>query len=394
VPFVRGVQVAGSDGRVGDSAANRGSQEELRPVVIGQVTSLTGSNYMGLENRHGAELAVEQINDAGGVLNGRRVELRVVDDRSLPRGAVEAYLRLADQGVTAVIGTSFSNASMAVLPYTDEREIVYVSTGAAQTQVDPIRPYVFMTPPTGHLVATQILRYFRDHGLARIAVALDSDSVFNRAAWKNQETMLGQYGIEVLAVESFKVDTQDFGSTVAAVAESGAQALMAWVTGPPATGLALAFRAARLGIPFVAGLGAASPAFVEAVGSDAEGLIVATSLVGVREDLPESATLTAVTALTEPFERRHGSPPSQFAVDGYTAAKLISAAIDSAADDNPRAVQRAMESLSCQTPEGEYNFSPADHAGLSANDVAISVIRDGRFRLTSWSLDRLCNRLK
>jgi branched-chain amino acid transport system substrate-binding protein len=93
---VRGVQVAGSDGRVGDSAADRGSQEELRPVVIGQVTSLTGSNYMGLENRHGAELAVEQINDAGGVLNGRRVELRVVDDRSLPRGAVEAYLRLAD----------------------------------------------------------------------------------------------------------------------------------------------------------------------------------------------------------------------------------------------------------------------------------------------------------
>ncbi|MHC9292405.1 ABC transporter substrate-binding protein [Mycobacterium sp. LTG2003] len=364
------------------------------PVHIGQVTSLTGSNYMGLENRDGAELAVEQINDGGGVLDGRRVELTVVDDQSSPQGAVEAYHRLAGQGVSAVIGTSFSNASLAVLPHTDERRIVYVSTGAAHTQVDPVRPYVFMTPPTGHLVAEQSLRYLRDHGLTMIAVAFDADSVFNREAWAVQATMLAQYGIETIAVESVKVDTEDFDPTVTAVAESGAQALMAWVTGPPATGLARAFGAARLDIPFVAGIGAASPAFVEAVGSGADGLIVATSLVGVETDLPPSETRTAISALTEPFGRRHGSPPSQFAVDGYTAAKLIAAAIDSAGDDEPHAVQRAMESLSCLTPEGEYNFSHADHSGLDTDDVAIAVIRDGRFRLTPWSHARLRHHLK
>ncbi|MFN3005351.1 ABC transporter substrate-binding protein [Mycolicibacterium wolinskyi] len=364
------------------------------PVRIGQVTSLTGSNYMGLENRDGAALAVEQINDAGGVLDGRRVELIVVDDQSSPQGAVEAYHRLADQGVSAMIGTSFSNASLAVLPHTNDRRIVYVSTGAAHTQVDPIRPYVFMTPPTGRLVAEQLLRYLRDHGLAKIAVAFDSDSDFNREAWAAQETMLAHYGIEARAVESVKVDTQDFAPTVAAAAESGAQTLMAWVTGPPATGLARAFRAAGLGIPFVAGIGAASPAFVEAVGPDADGFIVATSLVAVGADLPESMTRAVIAALTEPFIRRHGSPPSQFAVDGYTAAKLIAAALESAGDDDPKAVQRAMESLSCLTPEGEYSFSPADHSGLDGDDVAITVIRDGRFRLTSWSHDRMRNQLK
>lgn len=51
------------------------------------MTSLTGPNYMGLENRDGADLAVEQLNDAGGVL-GRRVELMAEDDESLPQGAV------------------------------------------------------------------------------------------------------------------------------------------------------------------------------------------------------------------------------------------------------------------------------------------------------------------
>jgi branched-chain amino acid transport system substrate-binding protein len=233
--------------------------------VIGQVTSLTGPNYMGLENRDGAQLAVRQLNDRGGLL-GRRVELRVEDDASLPTGAVDGYHRLADQEVTAVVGTSFSNASLAVLPHTDDRKVVYVSTGAAHTQVDPVRPYVFMTPPTGRLVAAQLLRYFREHGLSRVAVVFDSDSVFNREAWATQATMLSEFGIEVVTVESVKVDTRDFGPTVAAIAHSGAQALMAWVTGPPATGLALAFRSAGLSIPMVAGIGAASPAFVDEVG--------------------------------------------------------------------------------------------------------------------------------
>ncbi|MGA5545959.1 ABC transporter substrate-binding protein [Mycobacterium sp. NPDC051198] len=363
-----------------------------RSILIGQVTSLTGSNYMGLENRDGAELAVRQLNDAGGVL-GRRVALTVEDDASLPAGAVAGYHRLADQGVSAVVGTSFSNASLAVLPHTDDRKVVYVSTGAAHTQVDPVRPYVFMTPPTGRLVAAQLLRYFRDQGLTRIAVVFDSDSVFNREAWAAQETMLSEFGIEVVAVESVKVDTRDFGPVIAAIAASAAQALMAWVTGPPATGLALVFRSAGLSIPMVAGIGAASPAFVDEVGPGADGIVVATSLVGVESDLPPSATRAVIAGLTQPFQRRHGAPPSQFAVDGYTAVKLIAGAIDAAGEDTPDAVRQAMESLTCLTPEGKYHFTPADHSGLDVGDVAVAVIRDSRFRLTPWSRAELLRHL-
>ncbi|MHA3022023.1 ABC transporter substrate-binding protein [Mycobacterium sp. BMJ-28] len=363
------------------------------PIVFGQVTSLTGSNYMGLENRDGAELAVHQLNAAGGVL-GRRVELLIEDDRSLPQGAIDAYRTLADQGVVAVIGTSYSNASLAVLPYTDQHRLVYVSTGAAHTQVDPVRPYVFMTPPTGRLVALQVLRYLRDSVISRIAVVFDADSLFNRVAWAEQESMLGQFGIEAVAIEAIRVDTENFAPTLAAIEESNAQAVMAWVTGPPATGLALAASAAGLTIPMVAGLGAASPAFVESVGPAADGIIVATSLVGVSSDLPRSQTRTVIDAVTEPFVRRHGAPPSQFAVDGYTAAVLIAAAVETAGTDAPHAIQQAMDSLSCLTPEGEYNFSPDDHSGLVADDVAIAAIRDGGFHLTPWSRERLRKHLK
>jgi branched-chain amino acid transport system substrate-binding protein len=348
---------------------------------------------MGLENKVGAELAVRQLNDAGGVL-GSTVELHVEDDGSMPHGAVDAYARLAGQRAIAVIGTSFSNAGLAVLPHTDEHRLLYVSTGAAHTQVDPVRSYVFMTPPPGHLVAEQLLRFLHDIGITEIAVAVDADSVFNRDAWAAQKTMLGRHGIEAAAIVWVNVDTDDFGPAVVRIAESDAQALMAWVTGPPATGLARAVRAAGLCMPMVVGLGAASPGFVKSVGSEAEGIIVATSLVSVGSDVPESATRNAIEGLVGPFERRHGALPSQFAVDGYIAAKLIAAAVEAAGTDDRHAVRDAMERLTCVTAAGRYAFSPTDHSGLDVNDVAVAIIRDGRFRLTPWSAGKLREHLR
>ena len=197
------------------------SLKARRPIVFGQIASLTGSNYMGLENMVGAELAVQQLNDSGGVL-GRSVELHVEDDGSLPQGAVDAYGRLAGQSTVAVIGTSFSNASLAVLPYTDERQLLYVSTGAAHTQVDPVRAYAFMTPPPGHLVAEQLLRFLRGGGITEIAVVIDSDSAFNRDAWTAQKNMLGRHGISAAAIEYVNVDTEDFGPALRRIAESPA----------------------------------------------------------------------------------------------------------------------------------------------------------------------------
>lgn len=369
------------------------STETRRPIVIGQIASLTGSNYMGLENIAGAELAVRQLNDSGGVL-GRRVDLNVKDDGSQPQGAIDAYGRLADQPTVGIIGTSFSNASLAVVPYTDKRRLLYVSTGAAHTQVYPVRPYVFMTPPPGHLVAEQLLRFLHGNGVTEIAVVIDSDSTFNREAWAAQKAILGRYGIAAAAVEHVKVDTEDFGPVVRRITHSAAQALMAWVTGPPATGLARAFRAARLSMPMVVGIGAASPGFVDSVGRVADGIFVATSLASVGSDLPESAARRAIEDLTTPFRRRHGALPSQFAVDGYIAAELIAAAVQAAGTEDRDVVRDAMETLTRVTAAGRYAFSPNDHSGLHLDDVAIAVIRDGRFRLTPWSATKLGEHLR
>ena len=362
---------------------------QQRPILLGQVASRTGNNPGGLDNEQGAALAAAQINASGGLLGGRYIELRVEDDQTQARPAIAAVERLARQGVSAIVGTSFSNASLAVIPTAERAMIPYMSTGAADAQVEPIHPYIYMTPLTGQLVAEQLLRYLQSKDVTKLAVIYDTDSQFARNGWEKQRAMLARHAIELVAEQSVKVDTTDFGPVLQAVSRSGAQALMAWVTGPPAVGLAKYRGRSGVDLPLYLSHGAASPAFVQAVGDAAEGITVATSLAAVAPQLPESNTRRVALVMTQSFERAYGHLPSQFAIDGYVAVKLIAAAISQAGSDEPAAVQRALDRLSLVTPQGEYRYSQTNHSGLRVDDVAITEIRQGRFVLTAWSKERL-----
>ncbi|WP_165191574.1 ABC transporter substrate-binding protein [Caulobacter soli] len=359
------------------------------PVVIGQLVSRTGNNPGGLENEQGAALAAAEINAHGGILNGRRIELRLEDDQTNPQGAIDAFARLERQDVAAVVGSSFSNASLAAIPSVEAARIPYVSTGAAEAQIRPVRPYVFITPLTGRLVGEQLLRYMKAQRLTRIVVVYDADSLFGRTGWAIQKEKLARYGIEVLEAHAVHVDTKDFSPILQGVATARPQAVMAWLTGPPAIAFAQAYGKSPRRPPLLMPHGVAGPAFVNAVGADANGIIVAAPLATVAADLPKGATKTMTAGMVAAFIRAHGHAPSQFALDGYVAVKLIAAAIEKAGSDDPAAIRNALEGMVLPTPQGQYRYTANDHSGLSIDDVAIAQIIQGQFRLTPWSAAEL-----
>ena len=128
------------------------------PVRVAQIVSLTG-NYspLGSENQKSVALAVKQINDAGGV-GGRRIELTVRDDKSLPDQAVLAFNEVKGDA-DAIIGSPFSNSALATIPLVDREKIPYLSLTPADEQVQPIHPYVFVVPATAGTYAEAALQY-------------------------------------------------------------------------------------------------------------------------------------------------------------------------------------------------------------------------------------------
>jgi branched-chain amino acid transport system substrate-binding protein len=355
------------------------------PVVLGEIEPLGYRFGTDL----GAAQAVAEVNAAGGVLGGRPLRIELRDDRADPTVAVAQLRELVASGVRAIVGSSYSNSGLAVLDDVERAGVPYLSAGAADAQVNPVRPYVFMTPPTAGVVAEQLLRYLQANGLTRLAVAHDSTSMFSRTGLAEQEAMAAGYGVEFVTRQVFSTETTDFDDLLAAVAASGAHALMVWATGPPPVAITGPFEHAGLGIPLVMSHGAATHDYLTGAGAAAEGVLVATSLAVAGPALPDSPVRDAVLRMAGPFTETHGRYPSQFAFDGYGAVHLIAAAIDRAGSDEPRLIQRELTRLTLLTPEGRYRYTPTDHAGLTVDDVAVTVVRDGAFALTDWSRTQL-----
>lgn len=375
----------------GDSS---GGSSDDGPIKIGQIASLTG-NYtpLGQNNKLGAQLAVDQINAAGGVL-GRKLQLTVKNDESDPQQAIAAFNSLAADGTAAFIGTPFSNAALAVEPLAVQRKIPYVSPAAADQQVEPASPYVYMTPPTAGVVAEQLLKYFKAVGMTEMAVAYDTKSSFAQTGWDKMKAKADEYGIRFVATETFSTTQTDFTSVLQHVRGSGAKGLMVWATGAPAVILAKQYAAASMGsMKLVFSHAESSSLFTKPVGAAGEGIIVASALGTIGNDLPDSKLKDSVTKMAEPFQKAHGEYPPGFAFDSYCAVQLIAAAMKKADSTDPEKIAAALNELTLLTPQGTYKYTKDDHAGLGSDQVAVNIVTKGQIVPTEWSTQQLQNSL-
>lgn len=373
----------------GCGAGNDSGTDAGDTIKVGQIVSLTG-NYspLGSENQKSVKLAVDQVNRDGGVL-GRQIELVVKDDKSQPDQSVLAFNDLRGDDVAAVIGSPFSNSALATIPLVDRAELPYLSLTPADEQADPVHPYVFVIPATSSTYADRILQYLEATGLSTVAVAHDTKSSYAQAGYTGMREKAAEHGIELVADEEFQTDATEFGAVFGHVRSSGAQALVVWATGPPAVALTKQYASAGLDIPLVLTGAQASKLFLDPVGDAAEGVLVASSIGVVGPNLPDGAQKAAVAELTTSFQDEYGYPPPQFAQDGYSATKLLIAAIEKAGGTEAAAIRDALQSLTLVTPNGEYTYTEDDHAALGPEFISINTVTDGAFRPTEWASTQL-----
>jgi branched-chain amino acid transport system substrate-binding protein len=115
------------------------------PIKIGFSAELTGARgELGVMARNGAQLAVEEINAAGGV-NGRPIELLIRDDQGDPKIAERVDAELIDEGVVAIIGHITSGQTAAVMELINEREVILISGSATSSQFNLKDDYFIRT---------------------------------------------------------------------------------------------------------------------------------------------------------------------------------------------------------------------------------------------------------
>jgi branched-chain amino acid transport system substrate-binding protein len=355
-----------------------------RPFRIGMIAPLTGSyEPLGRDAKKAVELAVEEINNAGGVL-GRRIELLVRDDQSKPDQSTLVFNELKGNA-DVVIGSPFSNSALATIPLAEDARVPFLSLAPADEQVKPIRSYTFVVPAISSQYGDRLLQYFQATGVTSIAAAFDGRSSYATAGMAGMREKAGYYGISLVATEEFQTGTTDFTPIFNRVRASGAQALVVWATGPPAITATQQYATSRVTVPLVLTGAQASRLFLDPAGAAAEGVTIASSIGVVGSYLPDGEQKEVIGSLSRSFRGLYKYAPPQFAQDGYSAVQLIAAAARQAKSTNKGKVRDALENLRLVTPNGAYAYSKTDHNGLTTDFISVNKVDGGALIPTEWA---------
>jgi len=371
------------------AACGGSSSSSKGPIKVGLIVSLTG-NYapLGSEDKKAVELAVEQVNAQGGLL-GRKVQIVFRDDKTAPDQAVLAFNDIKGQGLAAVIGPVFSNSGLAVEPLAQRQKIPYLSLAPASEQVNPIKPYVFVTPALSSMYAERFLQYMQAQKITKLAVAYDSKSGYAVAGHASTTQLAAKYGVQIVRDDSFETTSTDFSPIFTHVRSSAAQAFLFWGTGAPGVIVAKQYAASGLKVPLFLTASQASKLWLGPVGAAAEGITIESAIGVVGDYLPASPQKKVIDQMAIPYKQKYGYAPPQFAQDGYSAALLLFQAIRNAKGTDHAKIQKALESMKLVTPNGLFKYSATDHSGLNPTYISVNTVTGGTFVPTAWSKSQL-----
>lgn len=302
-----------------------GDSTDGSTLVIGGIGPLTASAAQyGEAVKNGAQIAIDEINAAGGV-NGMTLKLDFQDDEADPLKATNAYNMIKDNGAKLLLGTVTSGACEAVVELTNEDSMFQLTPSGSS--VDSIKHanafrICFNDPNQG----TKSAQYIAENKLAtKVAVIYDSSDVYSSGIYNNFKAEAANRGLEIVTEQAFtSANKTDFSVALQKVKESGAELVFLPIYYEQAALILQQADKAGLVAKFFGcdGLDGVIPQ----LGGDAalaEGVMLLTPFVAAAED-------AKTKAFTAKYTETYGGIPNQFAADAYDGIYVIKAALEKA----------------------------------------------------------------
>ncbi len=347
------------------------------PVTIGSVEILTGpNNKYGVAIKNGFDLALAEVNKAGGVL-GAPLAIAYEDSAGNKDQAINAVRALIGaKNAPLILGPTLSNEMFAAGPIANQRKIPIVGTSTTAVGITAIGPYVFRTSLPEADVVPVTLRTARDRfGVKKVAVMYANDDAFSKSGYDVMKAALEKLGIETLTTETFGTKDTDFSAQMTKVKSLNPDAIVVSALVEPAAGILLAKKA--LGIPasvrVIGGNGLNSPKIGEIAGDAADGVIVGSPWFIGKAD-PVNQKFVAA------YREQYNSDPDQFAAQAYDTLFIVADAIKAAGAADPEKIKDALGKVKHTGVLGPFSFTP-DRDPADTSGVVVIEMRGGKFGL-------------
>lgn len=350
----KGTDGTGStDSTTGTESTGGSEDTESGEFRIGGLGPLSGAaaSY-GTSVKQGAEIAIEEINAAGGVKVGDqtlKLVLDFADDEASGDTALSAYNSLMDKGAQAILGTVTSGAGLAIQEQTNADGIFQITpSGSAQALIDYPNQFrlCFTDPFQGKTMADYAIDVL---GYKKVAVIFNNSDEYSTGVMQAFVDEIAAKGGEVVASEAFVTDAVDFNTQLTTIKGTDAQAI--FVPAYYQDAAYITAQAADLGmnIPFL--------------GSDGwDGVIAKVVDPKVLEGAiflsPFYAADTApeAQAFVKKYNEKYNTDPDQFAADGYDTVYVMKAALEKAQSTESADLIAAMPEIQVKGLTGDMTF--------------------------------------
>jgi len=346
--------------------ARGGGEDDVIKIGVGGVHSGDLASY-GLPTVNAAELVVEKVNAAGGVL-GKQIELVVEDTGCAADVSANAATKLVSEGVVAVIGHICSGATATALPIYEDSGIVAISPSATNPGLADF-PNFFRTIATDQIQGRIQADYLvNELGVKRVAVIHDKGDYGKGLAEYAREYLMDA-GVDVVMFEGITVGAVDYSAIINRVGAENVDAIVYGGYHPEASKLVDQGRQAGLLIPFISGDGVKDDTFINVAGSAAEG-VFATG--------PTDTSSNPMDAMAaQEHIDKYGTEPGAFFMNAYAATLALINAIEKAGSTDYDAIVAALKSNYVDTPLGSISF--ADNGDPIGVGFSVYQVRDQEY---------------
>jgi len=356
-------------------AAACGRQTPVRIGLAGPFSEARGTSM-----RLAAELAVSEINAAGG-LRGRPVELVILDDSATSARAVTVARELvADPSVVAVVGHLTSGATLAAAPiYGGPDPVTVISPSASSPLLSEAGPWVFRVCPTDAAHGTRLAEWAREHVGARRAAMMYTNDDYGRGVRDEFTSAFTALDGQVVTNDPYLDDLPSFAPYLERLRQRGGAGVLVIAGDRDGAARILATRE-QLGLDLTV-LGGDGIAGIEQLGSLAEGVFISTAYLA---DQPGEANATFVQAYRA---ATGGMIPDHRGAGTYDAIGLIAAAVEAVGTSRQR-VRDYLAGVGTERPAfegvtGRIVFD--EHGDVPNKSITIGVVRSGVLRSADGS---------
>ncbi|MEN0057727.1 MAG: ABC transporter substrate-binding protein [Bdellovibrio sp.] len=311
-----------------------GCTKKENEIVIGEYDSLTGGDAtFGLSSNKGVRLALDEVNEAGGI-KGKKVSLITLDDQGKNEEAASATTRLITQNrVTAIIGGVASGRSKAAAPIAQAHKVPFVSPSSTNPDVTKIGDYVFrvcfIDPFQGLVMAKFATENLK---LKKVAILRDVKNDYSVGLADVFKEEFKKRGGEVPSDLSYQAGDIDFKAQLTQIRSSNPDGI--YIPGYYTEVGLIAQQARQLGIkaPLMGGDGWDSDKLSEIGKTAINGNYYSNHYTTESSD-------PAVTEFIKKFKAKYNETPDALAALAYDAAKILFAALEKAPDLSGKSIR-------------------------------------------------------